>query len=210
MKGIVSFCLLAVVGCKNEPAASPVAQAPLTVAKAESVPREAPAAAKVRAFIAYQRGYLTLMHTPSTPLDALEAAPEPPLADLPSVAEVISAAADMGIDLPKKLAALRAKYELGPKELVALGELANSIVRKSSPTALAPFAKLDQMEASLPRLPDDARPALEATVARLKAQRAELQTLKNERDLHGDALVDAMLAQKDALPRLLPAGDAAL
>jgi hypothetical protein len=45
---------------------------------------------------------------------------------------------------------------------------------------------------------------------RLNAERAELQTLRNEREAHGDALVDAMLAQKDALLRLLPAGDAAL
>jgi hypothetical protein len=209
MKRIVSLCLLAVVGCKNEPAAAPMAQAPLAAAPATRVESEAPAVAKANAFIAYQRAFLELMETPSKPVEALGRSAEvPSLADLPSVAEVASAAADMGIDLPKKLADLRAKYDLSAKDLAALGELASSIVRKASPSALAPFAKLTQMEASLPSLPADARPALEATIARLKTERAELQTLRKEREVHGDALVDAMLAQRDALLRLAPAGRA--
>jgi hypothetical protein len=116
----------------------------------------------------------------------------------------------MGQEFGDKDKALRAKYGLSDAEVDALGKVAGAVLVREAPLSKAVYAQIPQIEAQLAKLPSgvpaEVRSEAEKNLADLKAQKAEAEAMRQERAQFGDAVVDAMLAERERLLRVLPGG----
>ncbi len=150
---------------------------------------------KIDAFIAYQKKMLEVWAGTLEDLERLEGKAD---AGMAAVNEVVDAARRRG----RAEEAAREATGLTEREVGFLEALVGDVIAKRS---LGKSMNLDglvrQIEATKAALPPEQREAVEKSIAEMKKQQADLQSLADERQKYGSANVDAVLARESELTK---------
>jgi len=215
MKQLIWLVLPLVIACGKEGPGSPSPVAEDVAGPEGDVPasgREAElalTAAKAKAFIAYRRDYNALIKEDGNVFakmgkEADEGVYEGIQGHLKARSTLIHASKEFA----EKHRALLEKHGLNEEEVEALSKLASAVLKSEMPMVKKLYAQIPQMEATLAKLPPEARAGYENKIEELKQKKAEAEAMHAERAAYGDAVVDAMLADKDQVVSVMMMGSA--
>ncbi len=208
-----AFLLCLALGCgKSSSEGAAVAQpanatapAPAETAQA-SKPALQLTADKAKAYVTFEDEYWTLLMDAKKTLGEMgDKAKAGKYEGALGSYQAIDELAQKNQDFSQKTAALQKKHGLTPAEIDALDKIAGGVHARANPMLQQSFAHIAEMEKMRDKVPAAAQSDLDKSIAEMKKSQADIESLREQRDEYGDAIVDAMIAQQPALERQLKA-----